>query len=904
MEKEKMYHFGNAIFTALIRKGVICSLKRTNDVYDTQYADARFGFGAVYLNYRTTVGMVEEFCPNEEDDYEENEPVFRDGWFRYTGKASNEDLEVTTHYGLKGERLEQTVTVKSTATGRLRLTDLGILQTCHTDFKWGSNAAPNVIGHHFVGGHSSHSAYYRVDGEGSCLVFAPTGGTALTYYDCRAKLAGKRKYLAERAENVPEKGITMLYPLAVVRSGMAEEKGAKLRIGQECIWLAPGEEVTFKFCYFWADHYLNAGRSLVQNGLVHVTSVPGYTLPIGWDAQICIESVWDDMSVLIDEEIGTAELLKTEKGKRFYRLHFNKLGEHTVTVTYAGGRYLHLYYFITEAISTLWDKRAAFIADKQEKDPSLWYNGLLCEWNNESGVRLSPDNYDKIRGWRIYEVTCDDPGLSKPAFLSSKQVIRPKQEEVTALDDYIEHFVWGGLQQTTEEPYPYGIYGIPDWKQLRDSKLNTNRGTLHIWRIYDYPHIALTYYNMYRVARDYPQMQTRLSKEDYLKRAYGTALAMFTIPLEIDNWSAYKTGLYNERVIPWIIEALKECGMEAEAYRLNTHWMRKVRFFVTECKDVFGSEYPFDTTGFESTYYLAEDGLRNASYKKDDSPFCDEIPYDKAFSFMEKQHSCNVACRGYLEPAYFWYGSDYRGNNTHYLLSYMSQMGGCSILDHALYHEQDPYAMLRLGYGSLLSSYALMNTGTEETNYGYWFPGKEHDGAAGGGFESLYEGETWLNQPHHGGSWYYSCEIDLGFCGGVRGASVIFADDPLFGRLVYGGKLTETEKTWQIKGEDGAGRKFHWLEGKMRFHAVLDRGAFAADCMAEVNKDCTAVTLFFDPAQSGQERTLKLQARELGYFNVEGKGEESGNEAVIVLEPGETQINIVFDMSENEPYSL
>ena len=39
--------------------------------------------------------------------------------------------------------------------------------------------------------------------------------------------------------------------------------------------------------------------------------------------------------------------------------------------------------------------------------------------------------------------------------------------------------------------------------------------------------------------------------------------------------------------------------------------------------------------------------------------------------------------------------------------------------------------MLRLGYGSLLSSYALMNTGDEASNYGYWFSGKENDGAAG-----------------------------------------------------------------------------------------------------------------------------------------------------------------------------
>ena len=35
---------------------------------------------------------------------------------------------------------------------------------------------------------------------------------------------------------------------------------------------------------------------------------------------------------------------------------------------------------------------------------------------------------------------------------------------------------------------------------------------------------------------------------------------------------------------------------------------------------------------------------------------------------------------------------------------------------------------LEPGYASYLSSWALMNTGRPDTNYGYWFPGPENDG--------------------------------------------------------------------------------------------------------------------------------------------------------------------------------
>ncbi|PNB45889.1 hypothetical protein C1X29_28955, partial [Pseudomonas sp. GW456-12-10-14-LB2] len=84
---------------------------------------------------------------------------------------------------------------------------------------------------------------------------------------------------------------------------------------------------------------------------------------------------------------------------------------------------------------------------------------------------------------------------------------------------------------------------------------------------------------------------------------------------------------------------------------------------------------------------------------------------------------------------------------------------------------------------------------TAETDYGYWYPGKANDGAAAGGFEPAPTGLTWLDQPHHRSAWYYACEIDLGFCGALRSAATIVADDPIFGRIAYGGTLREDDQT-------------------------------------------------------------------------------------------------------------
>ena len=153
------------------------------------------------------------------------------------------------------------------------------------------------------------------------------------------------------------------------------------------------------------------------------------------------------------------------------------------------------------------------------------------------------------------------------------------------------------------------------------------------------------------------------------------------------------------------------------------------------------------------------------------------------------------------------------------------------MLDYALNYAPRPDWYLRLGYASYLSAWALMNTGTPESNYGYWYPGKENDGGTGGGFEPAPFGQTWLNQPHHRGPWYYSSEADLGYSGALRTAATILADDPVFGRFCFGGEWRKTAAGIEVIPKDGVRRRFHALLGEAennKLHLVLDTDRFAA----------------------------------------------------------------------------
>lgn len=72
----------------------------------------------------------------------------------------------------------------------------------------------------------------------------------------------------------------------------------------------------------------------------------------------------------------------------------------------------------------------------------------------------------------------------------------PDSTEIASLEYYLKNFVWGKLQRTDQEtPYPFAIYGVPNWHVARDSALQKlykydAKDRIKVWRAYDYPHIS------------------------------------------------------------------------------------------------------------------------------------------------------------------------------------------------------------------------------------------------------------------------------------------------------------------------------------------------------------------------------------------------------------------------------
>lgn len=867
-----MLYLANSHFDLELDQQGVAGLRAPGDRGETQFIRQGERFFAFTLRYGAEGRLFSMDSEQIEGEAWVKNGDFG-GWAELTYADPAGNLEAVSRLTLKEDLLWE-LRLKNRGKTPVELLDVSTGLPTNTHFEWGVSAVDKVIGHCFLGGHGSFFYLKRCDGLAPFLVMLPQGDTSFEYMDLKEGRISRQEEHNGEFYGEHRETFANYYFLSKQAGEEARQGGTRWALKHHSRLLLPGEETAFSLRLTWAQTEKEVRDTLRTGGGVDVWSAPGFTVPRGMEVKLSLGSRWKDLAVLPQFEGRTQlkELPSGQEGRRLFSLRFDALGENLVVLRYGGCKKMVLRYFVTEDLETVFQKRARFLVKTQCRDRDKWYYGLYQEWNNRTQVALNPDNYDDIKGWRIYEVASDDAAFGKPAYLAAKLEVAPRQEEIDSLDDYIQYFVWGGLQMTEEEEYPYAVFGTPDWHAHRESGdpgpgLTSRGAQLHFWRIYDYPHIFSMYFCMYKVARDYPGMHTRLKKETYLERAYRTALAMYIYPYEVDGWSADDTGLMNERVVPEIVAELDRAGRPQWAQRLRLHWERKVKRFVTGKIDLFGSEYPFDTTGFETTHAMARWAIRRGVEEEDRFGLSRRWPMTRpqTLKFYEQQLRYNFSCRGTIEPAFFLYGSDYRGRNYNATLSYMSQMGGWGVLDHALYRAEEPWEALRVGFGSLLSAWALINTGDRESDFGYWFPGESLDGTACGVYEPMPYGTTWLGQEHHGGGWYYSGEADGGFYAGVRAMATVLAEDPLFGWTAYGGSLEEKTGEHLVESLDGVRRRFHILSKAVRLHLLLEQGRFAAGCPIAVTEDGRRVRVPLDTSlERGANITLHVWNQQRG----------------------------------------
>ena len=132
------------------------------------------------------------------------------------------------------------------------------------------------------------------------------------------------------------------------------------------------------------------------------------------------------------------------------------------------------------------------------------------------------------------------------------------------------------------------------WTSWNKARAYTTR------RAYNYVHPTATYWAMYRIARDYPDVTLRADWKWYLGRAYNTT--QYCLANRAANCDYGLVGLMGETVLGELLEDLKREGMSREATALEATMRYRANLWDTQAVP-FGSEMAWDSTGQEGVYY-------------------------------------------------------------------------------------------------------------------------------------------------------------------------------------------------------------------------------------------------------------------------------------------------------------
>jgi hypothetical protein len=135
---------------------------------------------------------------------------------------------------------------------------------------------------------------------------------------------------------------------------------------------------------------------------------------------------------------------------------------------------------------------------------------------------------------------------------------------------------------------------------------------------------------------------------------------------------------------------------------------------------------------------------------------------------------------------------------------------------------------------------------------------------------------TWLGQPHHRGPWYYSSETDLGYCGALRSAATIVADDPVFGRFCFGGEMRAEKDSLQIIPRDGVRRRLHLRTAGHEIDFELTGARFAKEepIQWSINQQRFLFMLETEATGSGEVQLLVVNLPSHGYKIISGQEEK------------------------------
>ncbi|GHP13749.1 hypothetical protein YK48G_11740 [Lentilactobacillus fungorum] len=523
----------------------------------------------------------------------------------------------------------------------------------------------------------------------------------------------------------------------------------------------------------------------------------------------------DTNANLGSDQQGSVNFDKTvvKDGEQYhvYNIDFHSLGRNNVIVKYTlngQSKQTTLQYYVIENPEKALDQHANFMLKTQWNDSSKFYNKEFDDWDfNTKAKRGNFNGPDwNSLGWG------DDWGLTHGLFLAAQNAQTPNKDQVQAVDDYVNTTLWNGLMKNHHNDYK-----VPDWL---DEKATGDKDTdNYAWRGFAYPHVYNTFYEMYRIEHNYPNLiNYQESAKDYLLKAYNIMKALYS-----SDVSYNMDGLEGESTATGIINALKENGLNNEANTLQSFMKKKYDNFAKDPYP-YTSEYPYDNTGEEAVYMLGD-------------------MYDNQH-MMQMVDMKTRACRG-VQPVWYLYDDPVTINGENWWQFQYTASLADTAMDNWLREQNNGLSSDQVGlaeranYGAKLANLTHINSGQidgDPANLGAvsW----TYQAELGSSTQALYGVGT---GKLHNGWRSLSGEADLSVFGALQVLSADVVNDPVFGLTGYGADVQDNGDSYDIKPEDGLRTRLNLLDQKLAYTFDGDKYTHA-----NVVKDGSSATFDFE----------------------------------------------------------
>lgn len=887
---DKGYHLRNEYFDVETGEyGEITSLKIVGDEYDTNYVmnvsdnpkqDTSAHEWMGDLMFKTKKSGEEnwtEALTNSSDagrsvELKDNKIVVTYDNTKTEGERAIRDFKLVETYSLTDDQLRWEITVENTTDTDLIFGDFGVPLAFHEIWvNQGEAYEACTVDHSFVGKDSSYVYATRPSGDGHFLLMTPDTetGAGLEYQDhwqIGQRRAEEKEWCMDQADWANGLNVFYIHSDAISAD---EKSGNKGYMESSSMTLESGKSKTYAFEFTGVADEAEMKDTLYEEGIMDAVAVPGMTFSRDMPAKMYLHTkaaaedisfefrcphtnnlhqgantVSNNLSCERTEDNTYAEFVETKiiDGEQYhiYNIAFGDLGQNDIIVNYRQNgedKTTMLQFYMMDDLQSALDLHSDFLLKTQWDAPGAIQDKVFDDWMMDSKSKRG--SFDGYWGWG------DDWGYVHGEYLAEMNSYNPVEEQVQALDEYLDTAIWQNLMQEHQEDFL-----IHDFLMPEPNSTPTYRG-------FAYPHIYNTYFSMYKIAEQYPDLIAYKEDADtYLLRCYHIMDALYNEGSVGYNWN---TGLMGESTTPSIIQALKERGYEEEAENLESVMEEKFNNFAND-KYPYISEYPYDNTSEEAVYTMAK-------------MFGNE-------EVMAKVNEKTRACRG-VQPIWYHYGNPTTicGENW-FNFQYTASLAGYCMddwlrkQDNGMSSEEAGLAQ-RINYAGKLANFTVINSGQidadpENVGTAAWTYQSEmgNDEALGTGGGKLHNG--WRQM---------SGEADLALFGAIRIASADVATDPVFGLFGYGCEVSEKGSSYEVTPLDGVYHRLNLINEQISLELYRDQysSAVVSKDGSSISMDVVNVTgqehesnLDITGIPSGNYQVL-VDGRTAGSFEAQGK---------------------------------